>query len=181
VSEELTAIVGRCLSGHQASIRQLIDRFRGQVFGLCYKMLRHREDAEDATQETFLRVVKNLHRWDSNRAFEPWLLTIAGNRCRTQLAKRGRNHFVQSLDYQVEDLRPSPHFPQPLREEVDLALDHLRDEYRLAFELFHDKGLSYQEIAESLNVPLGTVKTWVHRARRELITKLRQRGVLNES
>ena len=61
----------------------LVNRFRGQVFGLCYRMLGQRQDAEDAAQETFVRVLKNLHRWDPARPFEPWLLTIAGNRCRT--------------------------------------------------------------------------------------------------
>lgn len=181
MSEELSSIVGRCLAGHQASISQLVDRFRGQVFGLCLSMLRHREDAEDATQETFVRVVKNLHRWDKDRAFEPWLLTIAGNRCRTQLAKKGRRIAFQPLDFPVEDRRFIPNAAQPLREEVQLILDSLRDEYRLAFELFHDRGLSYLEIAESLDVPLGTVKTWVHRARKELISKLRLRGILSES
>lgn len=181
MSEELSTIVVRCLAGHQASIGQLVERFRGQVFGLCLSMLRHREDAEDATQETFVRVVRNLHRWDATRAFEPWLLTIAGNRCRTQLAKRGRRLAVQSLDYPVEDHRFTPDSAQPLREEVQLVLDNLRGEYREAFELFHDHGLSYLEIAETLDVPLGTVKTWVHRARRELISKLRKRGVLDES
>jgi RNA polymerase sigma-70 factor (ECF subfamily) len=187
VSDELPAIVGRCLTGHQASIRQLIDRFQGRVFGLCYRMLGHRQDAEDATQETFVRVVKNLHRWDSKRAFEPWLLTIAGNRCRTQLAKRGKHPLAHSLDFPLEDPRSAGSDITPmsnsqlLREEVDLALGQLRDEYRIAFEMFHDQGLSYQEIAQSFQVPLGTVKTWVHRARRDLIHRLRQRGILNES
>lgn len=186
VSEELSAIVGRCLAGHQASIRQLIDRFQGRVYGLCYRMLGHRQDAEDATQETFVRVVRNLHRWDSNRAFEPWLLTIAGNRCRTRLAKRGKQPLPHSLDFPLEDPRAANSDISPmsdsqlLREEVDLTLAQIRDEYRTSFQMFHDQGLSYQEIAEAFNIPLGTVKTWVHRARRDLILKLRQRGTLNE-
>ena len=181
MAEELPILVNRCLAGHQPSFGELIQRFRGQVYGLCYRMLGQREDAEDATQETFIRVARNLHRWDPDRAFEPWLLTIAGNRCRTRLAKRMRRPGTMTLDYPVEDRAPEQRSAQMLAEEVDLALGSVREDYRDAFLLFHKEELSYQEIADRLDVPLGTVKTWVHRARRELIFKLRQRGVLCES
>ena len=138
-------------------------------------MLGQREDAEDATQETFVRVVKNLHRWDPTRAFEPWLLTIAGNRCRTRLAKRKRRPTVFTLDYPVADATIENRKAELLAEEVSLGLVGIRDEYRKAFLLFHQKEMPYLEIAEVMEVPLGTVKTWVHRARRELISRLRKR------
>ena len=96
-------------------------------------MLGQREDAEDATQETFLRVVRNLHRWDPTRAFEPWLLTIAGNRCRTRLAKRMRRPSTLTLDYPVEDQSVELARAKLLNEEIDLALKHVRKEYRQAF------------------------------------------------
>jgi RNA polymerase sigma-70 factor, ECF subfamily len=178
--EDLPVVVGRCLAGHQPSFMQLIDRFRGQVYGLCYRMLGQREDAEDATQETFLRVARNLHRWDSGRAFEPWLLTIAGNRCRTKLAKRMRQPTPLVLDYPVEDRRNGHAKPSLLAEELEVVLTGIRPEYRIAFQLFHSHELGYAEIAERLNVPLGTVKTWVHRARRDIISRLRTRGALGE-
>ncbi len=180
MAEELPILVNRCLDGDQWSFRELIHRFRGQVYGLCYRMLGQREDAEDATQETFLRVARNLHRWDQDRAFEPWLLTIAGNRCRTRLAKRMRRPGTTTLDYPIED-DTGLQAAQLLAEEVDLALDSIRNEYRRAFELFHKHEMCYHEIAETLDVPLGTVKTWVHRARRELICQLKNRGVVGES
>ena len=144
---------------------QLVDRFRGQVFGLCYRMLGQRQDAEDAAQETFVRVLNNLARWDQQRDFEPWLLAIAGNRCRTALAKRSRHAGTQPLVDAVPDHRPDLQAARHLAEEVELALRDLRPEYRAAFVLFHQQEMSYAEIAESLECPLGTVKTWVHRAR----------------
>lgn len=181
MGDELPVLVNRCLAGDQPSFGELVQRFRGQVYGLCFRMLGQREDAEDATQETFLRVVRNLHRWDPTRAFEPWLLTIAGNRCRTRLAKRMRRPGTLSLDYPVEDQSVELARAKLLNEEVDLALKHVREEYRQAFLLFHKREMCYAEIAETLDVPLGTVKTWVHRARRELIVRLRTRGVIGET
>ena len=180
MGDELPVLVNRCLAGHQPSFGDLVDRFRGQVYGLCFRMLGQREDAEDATQETFVRVVRNLHRWDPTRAFEPWLLTIAGNRCRTRLAKRMRRPGTLTLDYPVEDQSVELARAELLAEEIELALKHVRQEYRQAFLLFHKQEMCYAEIAQTLDVPLGTVKTWVHRARRELIVRLRTRGVIGE-
>lgn len=179
MAEELSILVNRCLTGDQPSFQTLVDRFRGQVFGLCFRMLGQREDAEDATQETMIRLVNNLHRWEQDRAFEPWLLTIAGNRCRTRLAKRKRRPTPVPLDYPIQDQSHLERQAQLLTEEIDLALAHLRLEYRQAFNLFHQRELGYAEIAAELEVPLGTVKTWVHRARREIVTRLRKRGALS--
>ena len=178
--DDLPAVVNRCLAGDQSAMLQLVDRFQGQVFGLCYRMLGQRQDAEDVAQETFLRVLRNLHRWDATRDFEPWLLAIAGNRCRTALATRKRRPAQESLIDQVADGAPDQRAAAHLAEEVQLALVDVREDYRQAFLLFHEHELSYGEIAESMEVPLGTVKTWVHRARRELIERLRARGVLEE-
>lgn len=159
----------------------LVDRFKGQVYGLCYRMLGHREDAEDTTQETMVRVLKNLHRWDPEREFTPWLLAIAGNRCRTMLAKRMRRPPIQHLDQPVAERPFRSHEADQLEEEVGRALQQLRPEYEIAFRHFHEDGLSYGEIAEAMDVPLGTIKTWVHRARKEIIQQLVRRGVVEES
>lgn len=181
MADELREIVGRCLAGEQVAMVQLVDRYRGQVFGLCYRMLGQRQDAEDMAQETFIRVLKNLDRWDQNRDFEPWLLAIAGNRCRTALATRMRRPAMSALAEHLPDDAPDFQAARNLSEEVGLGLEKLRAEYRQAFVLFHEQELSYAEIAEAMNCPLGTVKTWVHRARRELIEHLRKRGVVEES
>jgi RNA polymerase sigma-70 factor, ECF subfamily len=180
-NDDLRKLVNRCLSGDQPAMIALVERFRGQVFGLCYRMLGQRQDAEDAAQETLVRVLKNLHRWDPLRDFEPWLLAIAGNRCRTALAARKRRPGGEILPEQIPDRAPDERAAQHLGEEMLLALQKVRDEYRRAFLLFHEQQLSYEEIAQVLAVPLGTVKTWVHRARRELVEHLRRRGVVHES
>ena len=179
MASELCMLVGRCLEGQQNAFFELIQRFKGPVFGLCYRMLGQREEAEDATQETFVRVVRNLHRWDPERAFEPWLLTIAGNRCRTRLAKRKRRPTTQTLDYPIQDSSHLVAAADQLAEEVNVALVKVREQYKQAFLLFYKKQLCYAEIAEQLEAPLGTVKTWVHRARRELIEQLKTRGAIH--
>jgi RNA polymerase sigma-70 factor (ECF subfamily) len=144
-------------------------------------MLGNRQDAEDATQETFLRVLRNLARWDPTRRFEPWLLAIAANRCRTALATRQRRPTLQPLlDHPAS--RPGEDEGRgALAEEVARGLERLRPEYREAFVLFHENELSYDEIAATICRPLGTVKTWIHRARRELIQYLVEREVVAES
>ena len=161
---------------------ELVDQYRNQVFGLCLRMLGQRQDAEDAAQETFVRALRSLSCWDPERDFEPWLLTIAGNRCRTMLAARQRRPALAELgEATCVDRAPDLESARNLAEEVQLALSDLRAEYREAFLLFHEHELSYEKIAESLARPLGTIKTWIRRARRELIERLRRRDVVQGS
>src|SRR6476661_8639346 len=141
VGSDLIQLVGHCLAGDQRSMLALVERFQGQVFGLCYRMLGQRQDAEDAAQETFVRVLKNLHRWDSARDFQPWLFAIAGNRCRTALAARRKRPATDAAMELVADDAPDLRPAQQLAEEVRLALAELRPEYRRAFLLFHDQQL----------------------------------------
>ncbi len=104
--------------------------------------------------------------------------TIAANRCRTQLASRAKR---RRADVDVEtliDRSPDRLGARQTVEELQTALGMLRKNYRRAFVLFHVEGRSYIEIAAECRVPLGTVKTWVHRARRELAERLRERGVI---
>lgn len=159
---------------------ELVERFRSPVFGLAYRMLGHRHDAEDVSQESFVRALRALRNWDPTRDLLPWLLAIVGNRCRTLLAVRRRRPQGLSTVEQLPDIRPEPS-SQHLAEEVQLGLGILRVEYRQAFLMFHDQQLSYQEIASAMGKPVGTIKTWVHRARRDLVQHLRTRGAVEES
>lgn len=177
---DVRELANRCLSGDQSAMVELVDTYRGQVFGLCYRMLRHRQDAEDVTQESFVRVLRSLRTWDQQREFIPWLLAIAGNRCRTMLAARMRQPAMTSLVENLSDDALEIIEAQNLAEEVELALAALRPEYSQAFRLFHQRELTYAQIGVALDCPLGTVKTWVHRARRELVAHLKDRGVVQE-
>ncbi len=164
MSESNAILAKRALENDDSAFAALFGRYHSRVFSICMRMLGHRQDAEDVTQETFTRAARYLERWDSGRAFEPWLVAIAGNRCRSFIATR-RGH--RSLSPAVEPLIHSDPCSSvaTLYEEIDLALDQLTASQRTAFELFHRRGLGYQEIADEMGSPVGTVKTWIHRAR----------------
>jgi RNA polymerase sigma factor (sigma-70 family) len=171
------ALVRRCLCGDAAAVRDLVGRYEAAVFGLCLKLLGHRQDAEDVTQEVFLRVFRSLRRWDASRPLKPWVLGITVNRCRTLGGRRGRR--PGTVDFLPETLPAKPADDSAeLRRELAAALDGLRPEYRTAFVLFHEQGRPYEEIAAELGRPVGTVKTWLHRARLELLDLLRRRGMV---
>lgn len=178
---DISEIVRRCLAGQQDATRELVVRFEKRVYSLCLRMLGQHQDAEDVTQETFHRAIRSLHRWDSTRDFEPWLFAIAGNRCRTALSRRSRrpNNVPLVEGEALGDNADTGH--DDLLEEIRLAMRGMREEYRRAFELFHEAELSYEEIAAALDRPLGTIKTWVHRARRELVERLKKRQVIEEN
>lgn len=177
---DVRILVARSLQGDETAMLALVERFQCLVFGLCLRMLHHRQDAEDVTQETFVRVFRSLARWDAERDFKPWLLAIAGNRCRSLLAAKKNRAQPTDLVDDIPDQSPDLQAGKNLAEEVELALRNVRQEYRQAFVLFHEQELSYGEIGAALDVPVGTVKTWIHRARKELVDQLRQRGVVEE-
>ena len=176
MSVETAQLVSECLKGVPGASTRLVQQFRERVFGLCYRMLGQREDAEDATQETFIRVINNLHRWDSERSFEPWLYTIAGNRCRTRLLKRSKQKEIQLPE--TMDCAARPRLHTGIFEEIGIAVERLAPHQKEAFRLFHERQLSYLEIAAKLEVPVGTIKTWVHRARRQIADHLKRRKTL---
>jgi RNA polymerase sigma-70 factor (ECF subfamily) len=179
VFAEDAALVRRCLKGEADAIRALVDRFQPDVYGLCVRLLNHRHDAEDVTQEVFLRVFRSLRRWDPTRPLKPWVMSIAVNRCRTWLAQRSRR--PELADYlQDTAAAPAADDSAELLREIEVALDGLRPEYRSAFVLFHERGQPYEDIAAVLGRPVGTIKTWLHRARLEVMERLRQRGMISE-
>jgi RNA polymerase sigma factor (sigma-70 family) len=170
VSTEEVTLVRRCLRRDAKAIRSLVDRFHAEVYGLCVRLLNHRHDAEDVTQEVFLRVFRSLKRWDNARPLRPWVMGIAVNRCRTWLTQRNRRpELVAYLHETVAS--PVPDDSAELLVEIQSAVDLLRLEYRTVFVMFHEQGHPYEEIALALERPVGTVKTWLHRARLEILDR----------
>lgn len=178
-SNDDAILVRRCLRGDDEAIHQLVNRFQTEVFGLCVRLLNHRHDAEDVTQEVFLRIFRSLRGWDSQRPLKPWIMSIAVNRCRTWLSQRGKR--PELIDY-LQDTLPSPPSDNSgeLVQEIQMAVAELRLEYRTAFVLFHEQGQPYEDIARVMDRPVGTIKTWLHRARLEILQRLRSRGMVSE-
>jgi RNA polymerase sigma-70 factor (ECF subfamily) len=172
-------LVERCLSGDCEGLRAFVEQFQVWVFALCFRQLGHRQDAEDVAQESLARAVRHLKQWDGVRPLKPWILTIAVNRCRTHLSRR--NTRTRTVKAEIDPAAPRVRQGEfDLAEELQLALQQLREEYRTCFLLFHQQDLSLHEVAEIMNCPEGTIKTWLHRARHQLADLLKARGVVTE-
>lgn len=175
MSEDDAQLVERCLSGDEASLREFVVRFQNPLFGLCFRMLGQRQDAEDVVQDVFLRAFRSLHHWDPVRPLHPWLFTIAVNCCRTALTNRARREKHLEFTENWQDLSPLENQSE-WAEELQRGVEKLRDEYRTCFTLFYTQELSCEEIGQIMGCPEGTVKTWLFRARKELAAYLKQRG-----
>jgi RNA polymerase sigma-70 factor (ECF subfamily) len=179
VADDERELVQRCLRGETYAITALVERFQAEVFGLCVRLMRHRHDAEDVTQEVFVRVFRSLRSWDSTRPLRPWIMGIAVNRCRTALTQR--NKRPELSDYLHDTVAGPPDDDTgELVSEIRAALEVLRPDYRSVFVLFHEQGWPYEDIAVALDRPVGTIKTWLHRARMDVLNRLRQRGMISE-
>ena len=174
---EDATLVRRCLRGDAEAIRALVTRFQPEVYGLCVRVLNNRHDAEDVSQEVFLRIFRSLKRWDATRPLKPWIMGITVNRCRTWLTQRARR--PELVDYLQDTVAgPVADDSAELLAEIQVAVGQLRVEYRMVFVLFHEQGQPYEEIAQALERPVGTIKTWLHRARLEILERLQSRGMI---
>jgi RNA polymerase sigma factor (sigma-70 family) len=169
-------LVNGCIAGRSEAIRSLVERFQSDILGLSLRMLRHQQDAEDVSQEVFLRIFKSLHRWDQTRPLKPWILTIAANRCRTWLSQRAR--LPEATEHLAElPGRETEPTTDELGDAIRNGLSELRDDYREVFVLFHEQGLPYETIGAVTGRPVGTIKTWLHRARVQLLDYLVNLGL----
>ena len=175
-----TALVRSCLEKQPEAIRSLVERFQGDVFRLCYRLLGNQHDAEDVSQEVFLRIFRSLHRWDGRRPLRPWIMGITVNRCRTWMAQRKKRPELADYLQETAASRPEDDSAE-LLVEIAAGVAELRPEYRAVFVMFHEQGLPYEEIADAMEHPVGTIKTWLHRARMEVLERLRSRGMVPDN
>lgn len=159
--------------GETAAFGELIARYQTSVFNVCYRILHERTDAEDMTQETFIRAHERLTTFDEQREFGPWIRRVAANVCLNHLESR---RVTAPLDEERDaDDSQRPEKQAEVRErseQIRSALASLPPHYRIVVELRHYQELSYDEIAAELNIPLSDVKSHLFRARKLLAEKL---------
>lgn len=185
-SDEALAVAAR--GGSEEAFRILVERYERPVFGLLLRIVRRVETAEDLAQETFLKAYRALGRFDPERKFSSWLFKIAHNAALDALRRDG--HEPLSLDAPLSDGEEPPELPADPKAEnpferaagrdlgraLEGALRRLKPQYREILLLRFVEELSYEEMAEVLGVPLGTVKIHLFRARRDLARQLAALG-----
>ncbi len=177
-------VVALAQQGREEAFRELVRRYERPVFSLIYRMVRNRETAEDLSQDAFIKVLNHIDRYRPEFKLSSWLFKIANNVTIDYLRKRQLATVsmhgspsattaaqVEATSFTVESRQASALDRLEARElgsEIEQAIGRLRPEYRSCIILRHVEGRSYEEIAATLDLPLGTVKTYIHRARHEL-------------
>ncbi|MFZ0390356.1 MAG: sigma-70 family RNA polymerase sigma factor [Calditrichia bacterium] len=183
--QEDRRLIGLALDGNQKAYEQLLNRYKNLVYTIMYKMVRNPQEAEDLTQEAFMKAFNSLATFNHEFAFSTWLMKIATNNCIDFLRKRKLRTYsihdpIQYKDDQIE-VELEDHDPTPeknlLQSErasfIENAIMQLPERYRYVIILRHKEEKSYEEIAEIMNLPLGTVKAQIFRARELLNKKLK--------
>jgi RNA polymerase sigma-70 factor, ECF subfamily len=182
LSDQEVVLIAR--AGREAAYRELIRRYERPVFALLFRMVRDRELAEDLAQETFIKALNAIESYRPEFKFSSWIFKIANNAAIDHLRRReldtlsldGSPHAetpeqMQATALQIGARQESPLDAVEAKElggVIEQAIAQLRPEYRSCILLRHVEGRAYEEIAEILSLPLGTVKTYIHRARNEL-------------
>lgn len=163
--------------GDEQAQSWLVQRWTPPVYRFCRRMLANDQDAHDAAQDTLVKVLRNLHRYDPQRRFSTWVFGIARNTCIDEHRRRRRRAYDEPGD--VVDTGPTP-MQQASRvqraEHLEAALEDLSPMYREVLVLYHFEHMKYREISEILDVPMGTVMNRIFRARRKLRDLYEARG-----
>jgi RNA polymerase sigma-70 factor (ECF subfamily) len=176
VVAEDAALAQALRDGHEAAVRTLYQRYGRLVFTVASRVVRDRHRAEEVTQQTFLQAWRYADRFEPGRDFAPWLATIA-RRAAIDAQRREARRPADSLETTRADEPALVELP-PSAEELETvwsvraAIDALGDEEREIVRLHHLEGLTHRQIAEHLDVPVGTVKSRAHRAHRRLANLL---------
>lgn len=160
--------------GDRDALEALLRRHHDRIYALCRRMTGNDADALDATQEALIAVVRGLHRFDGRAAFTTWSYRVATNAALDELRRRRRRPDPVETDDELSQAGGPPAMDETLttRLEIDEALDELIPEYRAAVVLRDKLGLEYAEIAEVLEVPIGTVRSRIARGRAALADRL---------
>ena len=178
MKESDTELVARACQGDETAFEQLVLRHQRYVFNLAYRVLSDYAEAEDMTQEAFVRVWRGLSGFRGQARFTTWLYRIVHNLCLNRLPGLQRELLqTEPVEEVLADPGPSPADLFAVREQMAFLhaqMDRLPEKYRLVLTLRYLQHLSYDEIAAALEMPMGTVKTHIHRARRLLRERLSQ-------
>ncbi|MBI5600706.1 MAG: sigma-70 family RNA polymerase sigma factor [Gemmatimonadetes bacterium] len=170
--------------GREAAFRELVRRYERPVFSLVFRMVRDSAVAEDLAQDTFIKVLNHVDKYRPEFKFSSWLFKIANNVAIDHLRRRQLDTIsmdgspnaataadVEATSFDIADKSESALEIMEAKElgsAIERAIGALRPEYRACIMLRHVEGRSYEEIAATLDLPLGTVKTYIHRARHQL-------------
>lgn len=164
----------KAAAGNLTSFETLVSRYQGRIFSFIYRMVNINEDARDLTQEVFLQVYRSLGQFRGDSSFSNWLYRIASNKCLDFLRQNTKNKIVE-FDDNLHQIPQEPRLNSNNPEHVYLYEEKIRrlrrmisglpDQYRIAIILFHYENMSYQQIAETLNIPVKTVATRLYRAK----------------
>jgi len=170
VNDLAPEVLKQLQQNNKAAFAQLVDKYQRAVYNLCYRMLGNPEEAEDISQETFLRVYRNIAKYDEKRSFSTWLLSISAHLCIDQLRKR--RMAIISIDSAPEnepaDGSPSPEamfYRKENQQQIQGLLKTLNPQDRAAVVMYYWYDFSYEEIALSLSMSSSAVKSRLHRAR----------------
>jgi RNA polymerase sigma-70 factor (ECF subfamily) len=175
-------IIQRCLEGDQAAWSEIVRLHRRKVFNIAYKFVGTHDQAEDLTQDVFLKLFKSLGTFDRRANFQTWLISVSRNLCIDHYRSVRKERETMNRDVDPGALTPvattrSPQAELELRDRVQLlrvALDRLAPTLRTAVMLRDIQELTYQEIADRLDLPEGTVKSRINRGRTELARQIQQ-------
>ncbi len=165
--------LARAVRGDNEAFTSMVEAYQGPVYNLCYRMLGDASEAEDAAQETFLRAYRNMQRYDFQRAFSTWILSIAAHYCIDQIRRRRFTamSFDDNPEIEPPDTEPGPEKLAMMNEDqrkVQNLLAALQPQDRAAIVMRYWYDFSYEEIAEALSTTIPAVKSRLHRARNDL-------------
>ncbi|KPL57756.1 RNA polymerase sigma factor SigW [Rossellomorea vietnamensis] len=177
--------IKQVLKGDQNAFAELVELYKDKVFQICFRMLGNRHEAEDIAQEAFIRAYVNIETFNQKRKFSTWLFRIATNLCIDRIRKKKPDYFLDAEVSGTEGLTmysqvaADVQLPEDevenmeLQETIQIEISKLPEKYRSVIVLKYIEELPLQEISEILDLPLGTVKTRVHRGREALRKQLR--------